>query len=60
MAQERSDKDRWSNAARRGKKSFQAMLKPDEVVLVDAAKRKTGRQTDRELLLHLCREALDR
>jgi hypothetical protein len=49
-----------SNAHRAGKRSFQANLKPAENELVERVKTIRGVTTDRELLVTLCEDELDR
>jgi hypothetical protein len=48
-------KRHW-NEHRRHKKSFQAMLPCEEANLVTEVKQLLGIQTDRQLLIKLCRE----
>lgn len=52
--------DPYYNRSRKGKTSFQALLKPEDADLVAAAMAATGETTARGLLLHLCRERLER
>lgn len=44
------------NEHRAGKRSFQALLKPEEADLVQMVKTLKGIQTDRELLINLCED----
>ncbi len=48
------------NEHRAGKRSFQALLKPEEADLVQMVKALRGIQTDRELLISLCEDEKER